>query len=231
MTAEEATGTGDSLAVHAPLLLLEASGPRVQVGVWDAGQWTAFASSDAPALESLTSLVAEVLGQAGIKLGEVGGFLYDEGPGAVLGLRLAAMTLRTWQALPEHRDAPVFAFGSLELAIAVLEKRGLRPPYALVTEAGLNRWLLLEKPDLNTPTDPHLVDARALAQVTGTLHHLAQRKQWKPLPREAEPFALDLAAFPELFLEPNLTHPVSQPTPLLPAAKDYVKWSGQRHRG
>ncbi|MGF1450411.1 MAG: hypothetical protein ACFB20_13470 [Opitutales bacterium] len=221
----------------APLLLLEASGPRVQVGVWAEGRWLAFAVSEAPALECLTGLVADVLENARRSLADVGGFLYDEGPGAVLGLRLAAMAIRTWQALPMHRQTPVFAFGALEVACVLLRHKGISPPYGLVTEAGLNRWLLQEL-GAATDTEPadatpaaRLVDASELATFSGSLYHLAQRKQWKPLPRAAEPISLDLSGLPEWIDNPRLTRLVDQPTPRLPAAKNYVKWSGQRHRG
>ncbi|MGF1484852.1 MAG: hypothetical protein ACFBZ8_10870 [Opitutales bacterium] len=217
-------------ADHAPALLLEASGPVVQVGLGGADGWLGYARSEAPALESLTPLIAAVLKQAGLKLDDIGCFVYDEGPGTLLGLRLAAMTFRTWKALPMHRTTPVFAFRSVEAAAASLLAKGTKPPFGLVTEAGLGKWVLSEKRGEGSPGALEVVDAERLAAYPHPLYHLAQRKQWKPLPCAATVFNLDLEALPVLLSVSQLSHSVDQPIPLRPVVQDYVKWSGQRHR-
>lgn len=86
----------NALPQGVPLLFVDASAPLVQVGVWQDGAWLAHLCVDAPALEAIFHTVRTVLAQAGVPLAGIGGFIHNEGPGSILGIRLGAMALRVW---------------------------------------------------------------------------------------------------------------------------------------
>lgn len=86
----------NALPQGVPLLFVDASAPLVQVGVWQDGAWLAHLCVDAPALEAIFHTVRTVLAQADVPLAGIGGFIHNEGPGSILGIRLGAMALRVW---------------------------------------------------------------------------------------------------------------------------------------
>jgi len=103
-------------------LLIDASSPlSVAVGKLgkDGRVWTEFLEEKSSALEGIFSALE--------KLQNVGdparGFLFCEGPGSILGIRIAAAAIRAKLALDRAAGVPalpVFAFGSLRLATELL---------------------------------------------------------------------------------------------------------------
>lgn len=94
---------------QAPLLLLDAASALVQVG-W-LGPTPAddrWAGSTAEAGTGLFTALASL----GVDPGDARAFLFCDGPGSILGIRTAAMAVRTWQVLAPR---PVYAYGSLAL--------------------------------------------------------------------------------------------------------------------
>ena len=63
--------------------------------------------------------------RGGVPLSGLAGYIFASGPGSVLGLRTAAMALRTWGATPGLAAKPVLAVNSLQLAGALAKASGL----------------------------------------------------------------------------------------------------------
>src|SRR3954469_18613927 len=89
---------------HAPLLLIDAASTRIQVGLLDSASGAKWAALDAEAGIAIFQAVE----QLAVDLSAVRAFVFCEGPGSILGVRTAAMAIRTWQMLSPR---PAFAYG------------------------------------------------------------------------------------------------------------------------
>ena len=83
------------------------------------GQWLSSKQSGPGALEALFPAVASVFHDAGKSLQSVDRFLYCQGPGSVLGLRLGAMAIETWCRLAQ-KQVERMSYNSLQLTAALL---------------------------------------------------------------------------------------------------------------
>src|SRR6267142_6499721 len=100
-------------ADHAPLLILDAASARVQVGVWRRDGTSDWQSSD----EEAGIGVFRGIEKLGVRVADVGAFVFCDGPGSILGIRTVAMALRTWVLL---KPRPVFGYSSLALVAHAL---------------------------------------------------------------------------------------------------------------
>lgn len=216
--------------VRCSWLLLDASGVTTRAGVWQNARWLAWREGEAPALEAVFAGVQAVLAEARVPLAELGGYLYVEGPGSVLGLRVAAMAIRGWQtdaaARPGGKTKPVLACGSLPLAAALALAGGAPPPFAVFTEARQGHWHVLEVNDRDSgPFDAMVVrEAPENGLPQGALFHLPARKAWHKAPSHARPLPVSLRDHPEILSRPNLFRPVELPTPYAVNPPAYKKW-------
>lgn len=214
---------------------MDASGSQLRSGIVCEGQWLSYAVSHEQVLEGIFGLVSEVLERAHLQLRDVQGFIYCEGPGSILGIRLCAMALRTWRALPEHRDKPTFAYKSLALADAIVrENEAPEGDYAILTESRMNRWNCWQRQTLpggegSTPEIREL-GQDALDTLPAQCYHLSQRST-VPLQADWKPVDYKLENYPHYFNPSSpLLRQVDAPDAWQVTAGDYQKWSAQRHR-
>lgn len=216
---------------NGPYLLLDASGLKARVGVWGGGNWLAFRESEAGALEAIYAGVSAVLAEAQMPLGNMAAFIYVEGPGSVLGLRLAAMAIRTWQTDDAAKNQgvarQVWACRSLHLAAALALAGGVVPPFAVFTDARQGHWNLLKV----TSADAVALAASNLVEVDesdlpqGTLFYVPARKTGAQTPEHAQCLPATLRDHPEILKTPGLLLQVETATPYGIAPK-YKKWAG-----
>ena len=206
---------------ESPWLLLDASGLSTRAALWQNSRWLAFRADPAPALTALFTATRAVLADAALALPEVGGFLYVEGPGSVLGLRLAALAIRTWQT---EKPRPVQACGALHLAAALILTT-TPAPFAICTGTRQGFWHLLEvpHPDLANLAVRTIPDDE-LARVAVPLYHIPARKTWHPAPAHARPLSADLQDRPQIFSHPGLLRAVAMAIPFTGAHPEYRKW-------
>jgi len=214
-----------------PYLLLDASGLTARVGVWRAGRWLAFRESETGALDAIYAGVSSVLAEAHIPLEKLAGYLYVEGPGSVLGLRLTAMAIRTWQtndaAKTQGMARPVWAGGSLHLAAQLMLAGGTPPPFAVFTDARQGHWNLLTIPT----TDAAALITKPLQEVgendlpQGTLYYVPARKTGARAPAHALRMTTLLRDHPKVLKTPGLFRLVETATPY-GLAPEYKKWAG-----
>ena len=77
-------------------LVIDGSGSSVFAGLLDAEKrWLVKVSRDGTPLEALFPVVKVALTESGLSLTDIGSYIYCEGPGSVLGLRLCAMAIET----------------------------------------------------------------------------------------------------------------------------------------
>lgn len=212
-----------------PFLVLDAAMPTLSVGIWEKGRWRALETSDNGALETLTAMVRNCLCMCDCSLADIKGFLYCEGPGSLLSLRVAVMALRTWQSLATA-PPPIYAYRSLELAArALLHIYEAGPDFAILAPARRRLWWHL--PCRNGATaELREISSEKAHQLSSPLYYLPQRKAWQAPPPHAAVMDYDLSRFAPLLDQPGLSHPAPS-TPIFPAdAPEYVKWQGNRHQ-
>ena len=166
----------------APTLVIDGSGSVVFAGVrGQDGAWLAKSELDGAPLESLFPAVEATLEAAQLSLSEIRSFIYCEGPGSVLGLRLCAMAIETWSRLnPE--SAHYYAYNSLQLTAALIcaDTTGIDNAL-LVSDWKKGVWNAV-KINQGIPGPTAVADDAMIAEWTGSLYHLPQRKGWQKPP-------------------------------------------------
>lgn len=215
-----------SLPADTPLLLIDAGAPRCFVGLWQNGRWLAHASPEAAALEGVFAGVEQILCDAKLALADVGGFIHNEGPGSILGIRLSAMAIRTWRALPQWREAPVWAFGQLHFAAAVYQAKYDETAVNVISEFRQGRWNYLAAGAMRVVA----IEQAEAERVPSPLVYVRQRKNWQPAPKHAIEWSPEWPACADLLATPGLLHRVDQPEVFITEEAEFAKWSGERHR-
>lgn len=213
-------------------LLLDACGPHTAVGLFQNGTAAALQSSATPSLASLFALSESVLDAAGLSLPQLDAFVYAEGPGSTLGLRLAAMAIRTWQSLrTQAAPAKVFCFNALAFAAAAYD-----PAFPMCKAQWLAPWRRDTAFCLN-PLPPHGVHCLQIADFDPAATPSVLLEIGRPLGNahpqfaaiERIPYPIDtLARLPAL--PPSLLRLCHAPQPLQLEAPQFAKWIPDRHR-
>lgn len=198
-------------ATHAPLLFLDAASTRIQVGLWlkDApGPWQ---TSEAEAGIG----VFRCLEQLDLDLDQVGGFVFCNGPGSILGIRTVAMVLRTWGTLSPR---PIYSYCSLELLAHVLG----RPEVAVIADARRDSWhyYRLGETLRRVPT----------AELQGELVMPENFRQWSSLPHSLIKLPYEVAELLQRAPEADLFRATDAPDAFLHDEPSYVTWTPHIHR-
>lgn len=211
-------------------LLIDVSGGSVFVGVLDSqDQWRARVSREGAPLENLFPAIETTLTAAGIDLSQIGGYLYCEGPGSVLGLRLCAMAIETWSRL-YPQSAQLQQYNSLQLcALVLLEDSPGLADALIIADWKKGAWNALRiRGGTAGPTE--VVDEVALAAWPGALYHLPQRKGWQSPPAGAQRIDYDPARIAGLRHHPALLQATHGVQLYNSGVNTFQKWSPTRHR-
>lgn len=198
-------------ATHAPLLFLDAASTRIQVGLWQKNAPGPWHASDAEAGIG----VFRCLEQLDVDLNQIGGFVFCDGPGSILGIRTVAMALRTWHLL---NPRPIFSYCSLALVAHALG----RPEVAVIADARRDCWhhYRLGESLRRVPT----------AELQGELAAPENFRQWLPLPHNLIrlPYRVDelLSRVPDA----DLFRATDAPDAFLHDEPSYVTWTPHIHR-
>jgi len=214
-----------SLPAKTPLLLIDAAAPRCVVGLWQDGDWLAHASPNAAALEGVFAGVEQILCDAKLSLADLGGFIHNEGPGSILGIRLSAMAIRTWRALPPWRDLPVWTFGQLHFAAAAYAAEHGGPAVNVISEFRQGRWNYLASGAESVVA----IDQHQAAELPEPLVYVRQRKNWQPAPAHAIEWSPSWPHCASVLTTPGLLRQVDHPSVVITEEAEFAKWSGERH--
>jgi len=111
-----------SSSIPTPALVIDGSGTSIFTGVLgDDGQWLAYSEKLGAPLEKLFPAVEATLKTAKLSLEQIQSYIYCEGPGSVLGLRLCAMAIETWSRL-YPASAHTYAYNTLQLCAHLIIK-------------------------------------------------------------------------------------------------------------
>lgn len=199
------------LDTHAPVLLLDAASSLVQVG-WLSGRgparWqTSTAEAGIGLFESIQNL--------GVDVGAAEALVFCDGPGSVLGVRTAAMALRTWSLL---RTRPVFAYSSLAVVAHALH----RPELGVIVDARRDSWHLYRT--------GNGLQRVATADLAGELIMPEHFRHWSPLPANVGSTSYDLSQLLPQVETIDLLRPTDAPDAFLAEEPSYVTWTPHIHR-
>jgi tRNA threonylcarbamoyladenosine biosynthesis protein TsaB len=194
------------------------------VGVLSGGRWVGQGLSPDGALEGLFGCVEVALAEAKLQLSDIRSFALCVGPGSVLGIRIAALAVRSWSALEPR---PIFVWESLAGIARSALTAGEKGPFLVAVESRLKRWHALEVSadgSLGVPFEAeaaqlkssgHRVLASSEAAASVLTSHVAVSHPW--------------SALPTFFAQSGFLREELRPD-ALNVANDFATWSGERHR-
>jgi len=222
---------GDRARLPLPALVIDASSPCVAAGVLGADRtWQAYAEYAGGALESLFSCVEQALQAAQTELSELRSFIYSEGPGSVLGLRLAAMAIQTWSRL-QPEPLPRYAYNSLCLtAELILRDQPQLSNGLLVSDWKKDAWHAIQFAD-GKAGPLKVIDTATLNAWSGPRFHLPQRKGWQTPPENCTTVAHQPKCLIDCLDETGLLWQTEGIQLYSASSSRFQKWVPQRHRG
>lgn len=224
-------------------MLIDASSPiSVCAGILgkNAREWELFSEEKTAALEGVFSAVQKVCGNA--TPADIAGFLFCEGPGSILGIRIAAAAVRARLALARAdettEDCPVFAYQSLHLAAhLILRAFPQEKNFVIAAESRMNTWNIL-RVENGVPAKKfsEIKTAEATALANEKIFILPHRRVLPAAFASAAPYPVfdflknDPAVFADV---PGLLHDCGSAPDAVNTSdiNSYARWTPGRHRG
>ena len=214
---------------HPTLLLIDTASSHIQIGLLrrsEAPLWTTAAAEAGGALFSLTEQLLRRAATSGapLPLSAVDAFIFCDGPGSVLGIRTAAIALRTWAVL---HPRPAYAITSLAHVAHDRVRRETLREFSVISDARRDAW--------HRVTVDHAGNVSGLSRtptsaLTGTLILPENFRTWSALPPSVRRIPYDLAtSLPALADEP-LFREAPAPDAFLHEEPSYQTWTPQVHR-
>lgn len=216
------------LAAHRSLLALDSASARVQAGWLRDGAAPVWAEAETEAGAGLFDCAGRALAAGGAAWGEIGAFVFCEGPGSILGIRTAAMALRAWAAVADA-PRPVYAYRGLELVARELARHATAP-FAVIADARRDAWHCVQVSAEGQIHPLRRVPAAELAAIPGGLFMPAGFRAWAAPPRPAQTCAYDLAALFAGQPGAEIFRAAPAPDAFLPEDPLYQTWTPRIHR-
>ena len=167
-------------------LLLDASGPVVQVGIPSPEGWRVIFSDEKPALESLFIGLRKCLRQVDSHATSIDTLLFCEGPGSTLGLRIAATAAKA--ILRENKPA-LYLYNALDLAALLVPA-----PRPILAPFRKGKRLLRHPPEDGSPLgEIEVLEEDEAATLAPDAIHLPGPRAWDVIPEGAETLTYDLS--------------------------------------
>jgi tRNA threonylcarbamoyladenosine biosynthesis protein TsaB len=212
------------LTRHHRLLVLDASSQEVQVGLLRDHAPSLWQLTEEEAGTAIFTCAQALLRDAALRIGDIGAFVYCEGPGSMLGTRTIAAALRTWQML---RPRPAYAYQSL--AVAGRFEWTARAPrsFTVVADARRDTWHCQQVEASGRMSALQRLPASALP--VGELVTPEKFRAWAPPPRPVAVCRYDLAKILPAIADVDLFAEVEAPDTFQHESPTYKKWSAQIH--
>jgi tRNA threonylcarbamoyladenosine biosynthesis protein TsaB len=197
-------------AHYASLLLIDAASSVVQVGLLttDVDRWET-------SNEEAGVGVFQGIERLGVDVSSVAAFVFCEGPGSLLGIRTAAMALRTWNVIALR---PVFSFQSLAVVAQALGD----PELTVIADARRESWHAFRLGEK--------LQRVPAAELTGQLATPAHFRNWSALPAGVEITPYSLRELLPKIAGADLFRATEAPDAFLHEEPSYVTWTPQIHR-
>jgi tRNA threonylcarbamoyladenosine biosynthesis protein TsaB len=209
-----------------PTLYLDAASPAITVGLRvGATEAPAWLRTQDEAGVGLFRAVEALTRALGLTVADVATVVFCEGPGSLLGVRLAAMALRTWMVLPRTAPLEVLGYRSLELVAASLLARGQRGPFHVIVDGRRATWNALAV-DAHGAFGP--IARRPASEpfpADEPVFHPQGFPLWQALPAGVQVVAYDPAALPDLATRAPLLRPITSPEAYMAEMPTYREWT------
>lgn len=210
-------------------LLVDAASPLVQTALWREGEWIRWSGSREEAGRSLFAGVEEIFKTEQISLEDLNGFFFCEGPGSMLGIRIAAMAIRGWQTVTDQ-PLPVFAYNSHQLLARILIADAVAPPFHVISDARRQRWNVQSVDREKNFCPFRRLKSEELEKCDGSYFRMEETIRAEPPKPVKKVLVYNLKNHAARFLDENLLRPVENPEPFIGEAPQYQKWNTERHR-
>ncbi|MCX6936425.1 MAG: peptidase M22 [Verrucomicrobia bacterium] len=210
---------------HPNLLVVDSSSTRVEAAVWKCGSLTPaqVVHCDGESSAALPKVTAQALAAVALTVRALDAVAFCAGPGSVLGIRLAAASLRAWRAI--NPSLALFSYQSLPLLAAA------HPAHAIVADARRDSWHLVR------PGAPGQIQRLATAELIplariSPLGTPATFRRWSSLPPDLTLLPLTYSAAALVCTAPDTLFftPTPEPEAFLADTPSYVTWTPQIHQ-
>ena len=214
---------------HFPALVMDGSCPHFFTGVLnESSNWSAQMQASGAPLEHLHASVEQVLSRSQLQLAQIKSFIYCSGPGSILGLRLCAMAIKTWQSVAQH-PVGLFNYDPLQLAACqALQAKKIAANAWLICAWKKDYWHQVSITD-GAVKATQVIQQAELNDYSGPIYYMQQRKKWEQpansIRMEFQPDQLHAVLSDPTWLQATQTVTLSE----LGQSK-FEKWSTQLHR-
>lgn len=212
------------LALHPTILLIDSASTCVQAAVWQRQAEPVWSTKTGEAGEQVFAAVNDALARAGLTLDAVDAFIFCDGPGSVLGIRTAAVAVRTWNVL---RARPVYAFCGLSVVAQSLALTQNKRSFAVIADARRDSWH-----HVDVAADGKLSTLKRIpsSALSGTLLTPEGFRSWSTPPAQLQATPYSLATLLPPLVDSELFVPAAEPDAYLHEEPVYQTWTPQIHR-
>lgn len=212
------------LAAHPTLLLIDSASSRIQVGLFRADAEPLWETADQEAGVAVFAGTEKLLARSALTFADLAAFAFCDGPGSVLGIRTAAVALRTWRVL---HPRPTFSFCSLALVAQTLRQAENAQSFSVIADARRDTWHRIAV-DATGALSP--LQRVSTNQLSGSLVMPAHFRHWSALPAGVRTVPYDLAASFVTLRDIPLFTTAPEPDAFLHEEPAYQTWHPQIHR-
>lgn len=211
-------------------LVLDASTRDISVGILCGEEWLASFQAGGDALETIFRLTDRALKASDRALGDLQGVIFCAGPGSLLGLRLAAIAVSTWQSLPELAHWNLRQYHSLGFVAARQILSG-EQSFHVLSPFRRDQFNYLQVHEGNIgPLG--LLAAEEVASLSGTRYFIPNGTLKMAAPENTPALTYSLDAFPQVLHRfPELFPSLPAPVVHVPVQPSFALWTAERHRG
>ncbi len=197
--------------IHRSLLLLDTASNRIQVGLLSKHHESRWASAHTEAGTGLFSCIDEL----GINPTSVAATILCSGPGSILGIRTAAMAIRTWNAISPRI---AYSYHSLNLVSTALGD----PEANIIADARREHW--------HSQTQGKPMQQIPANELSGRLLIPEGFRHWSSLPQGTITTSYDVEVLMRQADDADLFTSTDNPDAFLHTEPSYKQWIPQIHR-
>ncbi len=220
----------ETTAPRFPALVIDGSGSSVFSSILGNGaKWLGISEQAGAPLEELFHSVEKTLADAELTLADIRSYIYCEGPGSVLGLRLCAMAMETWSRM-YPKSANFYSYNSLQLSASALKAEQPDLENALiVSDWKKGAWNAI-RIDQGTIGEAEVIDDEQLDNWSEALYHLPQRKGWQAPPENTVTLSYTPSSLNDVWQANRLLRQTEGIVLYSTGINTFQKWTPNRHR-
>ncbi len=210
-------------------LWLDTSCTETSLALLQDGELLTLRSSSENALDFIFTALDSSLAEHSLSFKDIIEIHYCGGPGSTLGLRIAAMALKTWKALRPGID--LFTSNSLLVQTALLAEEPNHPTnFTLIAQHRKGLWYSLEYNGKQYSKDkPNTLSDEDIPKLRGIIFHMQQRKFASNLPDNFQPMPVHHKHISKILQNNEIFHPVDKPEFFDTGTPTFSKWTPERH--